>query len=407
MEFAIRRPASVLLATLALACTCCGAPGSAAAGETDTADGESILAISANLAGGASAGDEAVAGEEAAAEGSGAGVETVDAAVGTETAAEADGTATYSFGGVQFTVPEGFDVVDLGSMAMASNADGSVLVSVASADDGAAVPASADAWGAYFATAPQAAAGESDGTLLDEGLCTLADGTQAYVYRISYNTDDNSPALIVQCYVPVDGGAFTLVQVTCNSSNEAGETADAVLESIVLATDAAIQLGSADDTDAQPASDGEGAAVIMAGETVEAGGVAFVMPVNCVDDDTVSADESTWYSEDRTLMLGIMPSLIDGYSAVGDDLLDLIAEGIAQDLGGSIESTSVSEHDGTTVNIYVFTFASEGREFVGALGMAVLSDDTVTGVIALTSLAAAADNAAAVASVFESIRITG
>lgn len=391
MESPTRRPVFALIAAFAIAASCAAAPG--LAGADGVADGAAADAFSA-------ADSVAAADNPATAEPSPAVPDATAVNLTPESDAADDGATAYALGGVQFSIPDGFEVVDLGSMALASNADGSVVVSVTPSGDEASVPASPDEWGAYFASFAQAAVSETAGTQLDEGLSTLADGTEAYVFRIGYGLEDGGQMTVAQCYVPLDDGTFTLVQVACTSDEEAGAAAEGVLASVELATDAATQLGTASDQ----AGSTEGAAT---GKAVEAGGITFDLPAGLVADESSTDGDPTWYSEDGTLMLGVMPALIDGYSTVGKAALDLIADGIAQSLGGTIDSSSVIEHDGTAVNVYVFTFSSEGQEFVGALGMVALDDDTVTGVLALTPMLTAAVNDAAVASVFDSIRVAG
>lgn len=356
MEFTKRHSVCAFLMSLAFAGTCLAAPAAASAANASTNAGSPSPS-------------------------------TTD--VAEHDAAQAE--AIYALGGVQFCVPSDYEVVDLGSMAIASNASASVVVTVIPATVQDTIP-DQDQWPDYFAPGSQAVLGSEDATATDLGVIELDDGTPAYACRLDLSQNDVKNAL-EQRYIPLSENEFTLVQVAFyTEDDDARHDGEAVLASIARATDAATKLGAV-------------AAFPSVGE-VEVGGIAFDLPEGFIADPTAPADEPSWYNEDNTLMLGVMPLLIDGLSDIGDEAFDLIAEGIAQGLGGVIEGSSVLDNKEADVRVYVFAFASEGQEFIGTLGMVPLPDDTVTGILALTPMASAESVNAAITSVFGSIRLT-
>ena len=311
--------------------------------------------------------------------------------------ASADQTAgvTCACAGVQITVPEDFDVVELGNMLLASNADGTIVATIVPSGAEDAVPAAPEEWGAYFLPIVESTAEDMGGEYADGGVYTLADGTKSYVYSIAYE-QDGIQAILVQCFIPMADGSFVMVQIACDSSDAAlVELADDISETIVLASD-----------DTVPSSDDASTAASAAGDiqVVQAGGIEFDLPAGYVPDASSTEAEPAWTSADGTVYVSLMPGLLDEYSTVGDEALDLLATMVVSGLGGSAESSTVLSGD-VDVHAYVFTFSMEGEAVAGILGMVVLPDDTVTGVLALTPMENAPENDAEVTALFESIRL--
>lgn len=356
MDIAVRRLVLPLVASVAVAGTCLAAPGLA------LADGEAAFANQQTQ-------------EELAAE-----------------AASVEGTA-YSFGGIQFTVPDDFETIALGSTALASNADGSIMLSVSIADMGEPVPDDSAEWGAYFQPFAEETAENSSAELGDLGLYQLVDGTVGYVYAIM-GDQGGIPVILTQVYVPFEDGTFALVQVACEmSDDDLLNLADDISATIMLATDEAQPLDQeevAEPTDVQQ---------------VEAAGIAFDLPAGYTADPDSTEEEPLWASPDQTVMVSVIPELATGYSTMGDSMLALAEYAIVEGLDGTVESQTVLSNDGTDVDVYVFSYEQEGMDLMGILGMVVLPDDSVTGMIAMTPLAFAADNDAEVTAIFESIRI--
>lgn len=321
--------------------------------------------------------------------------ETEDVAV---SSTPVDGTASqesavYSFGGVQVAVPDGFHIVDLGFAMLAGSADGSVVVSIAPSDADASVPEDSSQWETYFSAGTASVGMEVpsfEGEVLD-----LSDGTQAYA--VSLAAEQGGSQISISCiFVPLDDGTYTLVQVAWDAQDgDADAMARSIAASVVRATGDARSLDPSAQGISTPADS----------QTVESGGIAFTLPSDYAADEGSSTDDPTWHSADNTVMVGILPNLIAGYTGLGKNVFDMIAVGIAKDLGGTVGGNATLSNDGTDVDAYVFTFSSEGVGFVGVLGMVVLPDDTVTGVLALSPMDGAAGNDRDVAALFDSIRL--
>lgn len=370
MEATQRRFPLALLASVALAGTCLAAPGLALAGTAAEPDGRAAEAVG-------SLSDSADEGRDAS-----------------------DGATVYALGGVQVAIPDNFELVDLGYTALASNEDGSVVVSITPSDADAAVPEDDSQWASYFSTFSDASAHETSASSSVGEICDLADGTRAYAVSLVAEQKGGQAALS-QCYVPLEDGTFTLVQIACDASNEeAAATAEAIGSSIARATDDALVLGRSDQGGDVPA-DQASAGV----QPTQAGGLAFDLPAGYVADESSTEDEPAWHSADNTVMVGVLPGLISGYSSMDGDVFGMVATGIAENLGGTVESTVTFSNDGTDVDVYVFTFSSDGMEFVGALGMVALPDDTVTGMLALSPMSNVAGSDGDVTALFESIRL--
>lgn len=370
MEATQRRFPLALLASVALAGTCLAAPGLALAGTAAEPDGQAAEAVGSL--------------SDPADEGRGA----------------SDGATVYALGGVQVAIPDDFELVDLGYTALASNEDGSVVVSITPSDADATVPEDDGQWASYFSTFSNASAHETSASFSGGEICELADGTRAYAVSLVAEQKGGQAALS-QCYVPLEDGTFTLVQIACDASNEeAAATAEAIGSSIARATDDALVLGRSDQGGDVPA-DQASAGV----QPTQAGGLAFDLPAGYVADESSTEDEPAWHSADNTVMVGVLPGLISGYSSMDGDVFGMVATGIAENLGGTVESTVTFSNDGTDVDVYVFTFSSDGMEFVGALGMVALPDDTVTGMLALSPMSNVAGSDSDVTALFESIRL--
>lgn len=337
-----------------------------------------------------------------------------EAAVGAEASeAAAVGATVYAFAGVEAAIPDNLDVANLGSMALASNGDASLVVSLIGPSSTSDAPVDEDGWQAYFTPFAQASLDEiaSSGqpaSLSDGGVVSLRDGALAYLLEVSFTASDGTPMRAAQYYVPLGDGTFTMAQVASDASDEsASKQARAVAASVQLQTEDAVELSG-------PSGQAEGS---LLSQTVEEGGVSFGLPDGFVAsgrhdgqasggvaDAGVSASGSgtpSWHSPDGTLVIGVLPRLIENLSAIGSDSFDVIAEGVAQSLSGKLEARASLE-SGTAV--YVFTFSSDGEEFIGTLALVPLDDDSVTGLLALTPLSSAAENDAAVAAVFRSVR---
>lgn len=367
MEATQRRFPLALLASVALAGTCLAAPGLALAGTAAEPDGQAAEAVG-------SLSDSADEGRDAS-----------------------DGATVYALGGVQVAIPDNFELVDLGYTALASNEDGSVVVSITPSDADAAVPEDDGQWASYFSTFSDASAHETSASFSGGEICELADGTRAYAVSLVAEQKGGQAALS-QCYVPLEDGTFTLVQIACDASNEeAAATAEAIGSSIARATDDALVLGRSDQGGDVPA-DQASAGV----QPTQAGGLAFDLPAGYVADESSTETEPSWLSADGNVMIGVTPNLLDEYSTVGEEGLDLLALIVAEGLGGELAGSTVLPNG---VYAYTLTFSVEGQEGIAILGMVPLADDTVTSILAMTPLENAANSDAEVTAVFESVRV--
>ncbi len=286
-------------------------------------------------------------------------------------------------------------------MLIATNADASIVISVSPSGSDDTVPADPAEWGAFFEPFAESSATEMGGTYEDGGIYTLADGTQAQVFAIGAAETDGTPIVLAQCYVPLADGTFTLVQVGCYADDEATvELADSISETIVLASDEAeAEAGQAADTADDAVGDDAAAADV---QTVQAGGIELDLPAGYVADESSTETEPSWLSADGNVMIGVTPNLLDEYSTVGEEGLDLLALIVAEGLGGELAGSTVLPNG---VYAYTLTFSVEGQEGIAILGMVPLADDTVTSILAMTPLENAANSDAEVTAVFESVRV--
>lgn len=201
--------------------------------------------------------------------------------------------------------------------------------------------------------------------------------------------------------MPLADGTFTLVQVGCYADDEATvELADSISETIVLASDEAeAEAGQAADTADDAVGDDAVAADV---QTVQAGGIELDLPAGYVADESSTETEPSWLSADGNVMIGVTPNLLDEYSTVGEEGLDLLALIVAEGLGGELAGSTVLPNG---VYAYTLTFSVEGQEGIAILGMVPLADDTVTSILAMTPLENAANSDAEVTAVFESVRV--
>lgn len=306
-------------------------------------------------------------------------------------------SAVYSFGGAQVAVPGDFHIVDLGFAMLAGDADGSVVVSIAPSDADVPVPEDPSQWKAYFSAGAGTANVAMEVPSSEGKVIELADGAQAYA--VSFAAEQGGSQIsLSRIFIPLDDGTYTLVQVAWDAqSGDADTRAQSIAASVARATEGAQPL------DRLPQS----ASASADGQTTEAGGITFTLPADYTADEGSPTDDPTWHSADNTVMVGVLPNLIAGYSSLDKGVFDMIATGIANDLGGTVGGSTALSNDGTGVDAYVFTFSSEGVGFVGVLGMVVLPDDTVTGVLALSPMDGAAGNDRDVAALFGSIRLAG
>ena len=397
MEANARRFAPAFLMSVALAGTCLAAPGIALADAAAGAEEQPAVELEQQASAGLEAEGSDVAAEEGASSETPAFADESEAQ-GAQAAAE----GTYACGGVQITVPEDFEVADLEYMLIATNADASIVISVSPSGSDDTVPADPAEWGAFFEPFAESSATEMNGTYEDGGIYTLADGTQAQVFAIGAAETDGTPIVLAQCYVPLADGTFTLVQVGCYADDEATvELADSISETIVLASDEA-EAGQADDV-AETADDAAGDDAAAADvQTVQAGGIELDLPAGYVADESSTETEPSWLSADGNVMIGVTPNLLDEYSTVGEEGLDLLALIVAEGLGGELAGSTVLPNG---VYAYTLTFSVEGQEGIAILGMVPLADDTVTSILAMTPLENAANSDAEVTAVFESVRV--
>lgn len=397
MEANARRFAPAFLMSVALAGTCLAAPGIALADAAAGAEEQPAVELEQQVGAGLEAEGSDVAVEEGASSETPA---SADEAEAQGAPAAADGT--YACGGVQITVPEDFEVADLEYMLIATNADASIVISVSPSGSDDTVPADPAEWGAFFEPFAESSATEMGGTYEDGGIYTLADGTQAQVFAIGAAETDGTPIVLAQCYVPLADGTFTLVQVGCYADDEATvELADGISETIVLASDKA-EAGQDDDA-AETADDAAGDDAAAADvQTVQAGGIELDLPAGYVADESSTETEPSWLSADGNVMIGVTPNLLDEYSTVGEEGLDLLALIVAEGLGGELAGSTVLPNG---VYAYTLTFSVEGQEGIAILGMVPLADDTVTSILAMTPLENAANSDAEVTAVFESVRV--
>ena len=394
MEANARRFAPAFLMSVALAGTCLAAPGIALADAAAGAEEQPAVELEQQAGAGLEAEGSNAAAEEGASSETPASADEAEAQ-----GAQAAADGTYACGGVQITVPEDFEVADLEYMLIATNADASIVISVSPSGSDDTVPADPAEWGAFFEPFAESSATEMGGTYEDGGIYTLADGTQAQVFAIGAAETDGTPIVLAQCYVPLADGTFTLVQVGCYADDEATvELADSISETIVLASDEA-EAGQAADTADVAAADDAAAADV---QTVQAGGIELDLPAGYVADESSTETEPSWLSADGNVMIGVTPNLLDEYSTVGEEGLDLLALIVAEGLGGELAGSTVLPNG---VYAYTLTFSVEGQEGIAILGMVPLADDTVTSILAMTPLENAANSDAEVTAVFESVRV--
>ena len=394
MEANARRFAPAFLMSVALAGTCLAAPGIALADAAAGAEEQPAVELEQQAGAGLEAEGSNAAAEEGASSETPASADEAEAQ-----GAQAAADGTYACGGVQITVPEDFEVADLEYMLIATNADASIVISVSPSGSDDTVPADPAEWGAFFEPFAESSATEMGGTYEDGGIYTLADGTQAQVFAIGAAETDGTPIVLAQCYVPLADGTFTLVQVGCYADDEATvELADSISETIVLASDEA-EAGQAADTADDAVGDDAAAADV---QTVQAGGIELDLPAGYVADESSTETEPSWLSADGNVMIGVTPNLLDEYSTVGEERLDLLALIVAEGLGGELAGSTVLPNG---VYAYTLTFSVEGQEGIAILGMVPLADDTVTSILAMTPLENAANSDAEVTAVFESVRV--
>lgn len=324
---------------------------------------------------------------------SAAGADATPSAPAAADAAPETSEATYALGGLQFTVPAGFRVVALGDLALAANADGTLVVSAASvpavadADDASLLAADPEA---FFWAVAQDAAGQLDAEPVALGAYELADGTVSYFYG-TVSTVDGDEVLTTSCFVPLNDG-FTLVQITVDTSDEdLVEQADQISASIVLTTDDAAPL------DRQPD--------VELAQQVEVGGVTLGLPADFATNDATESATPSWSNADGTVAFTVLPSLVNDVAAIGEESLGSIAEGVVQQLGGQTLGTAFLDNDGTGVRVCLFSFEDSGSGYMGILGATVVADGSATGFLAVAPASCPEKTADAVATVFASIRM--
>lgn len=351
------RPAFALLVSLSVAGTCLAAPALALADDAASRTGAfGLLAASADAARAEEAADPAAAPAEA---------EPAVPAEADETAvaadeATADEGATV-FGGVQIAIPEDYIVTQAGGMLLAGSEDGTVINLISAGTVGADAMEGIDDLEAFFGPMAEEAAAGAAGTLSDQGVVTLADGTEVYACTIDV-VSDGAQVVMHQFYVPLANGGLTLAQFAYEA--EADEAAvdrlADIANTLVLA----------------PASDGSLV-------DFEGAGIALkVADVLVLDGATVDT-EPTWYSADGTMMFGLIPQLMDSASALTDADYDMLYTEIASSLGGEPWETTTVAADGVDVKLGGFSFEEDGDLYVGILGLVVAADDTLTGIMAM------------------------
>lgn len=348
------RPAFALLVSLSVAGTCLAAPALAddAAPRTGAFG---LLAASADAARAEEATEPAVAPAEAEPEASAEADET--AAVADEATAE----GVTVFGGVQIAIPEDYIVTQAGGMLLAGSEDGTVINLISAGTMGADAMEGVDDLEAFFGPMAEEAATGAAGTLSDQGVVMLADGTEVYACTIDVESD-GAQVVMHQFYVPLANGGLTLAQFAYEA-----EADEAVVDRLA---DIANTLALA------PASDGSLV-------DFEGAGIALKVADVLVLDGTTVDTEPTWYSADGTMMFGLIPQLMDNASALTDADYDMLYTEIANSLGGEPWETTTVAADGTDVKLGGFSFEDGGDLYVGILGLVVAADDTLTGVMAM------------------------
>lgn len=405
MDMSKSRPVFAFLASVALAGTCLAAPGLALAND-EIEDAEQGLAEAiADLEELTASMEDGVFEEDAEASVADPDAAVADAEAEDVAADEADDASeaqaieggTYTCGGVQITLPEGFEGTDLGVMFLASNEDASIVVSIVPSDASAGAPSDPAEWDAFFMPFAEETVAGSDDVYGEGEVYTLADGTQAYVIPISSQEADGTPIIMVQCYIPFADGSITQVQIACYADDEEiVALADEISESIVLATDGADAEAAGDG--AAEAADGQAAEDL---QTVQAAGIEFDLPAGYIPEENSTEEEPAWTNAEDTVYVSVSPAILEEYSTLEEGSLDLLALIVVEGLGGELAG-SVEMPNGVVA--YTFTFPVEGQTVVGVLGMIPLADDTVTSMLALAPLEYAADLDAEVTAVFESVR---
>lgn len=349
------RPAFALLVSLSVAGTCLAAPALAddAAPRTGAFG---LLAASADAARAEEATEPAAASAEAEPEASAEADET--AAVSDEATVDEGVTV---FGGVQIAIPEDYIVTQAGGMLLAGSEDGTVINLISAGTMGADAMEGVDDLEAFFGPMAEEAAAGAAGTLSDQGVVTLADGTEVYACTIDVESD-GAQVVMHQFYVPLANGGLTLAQFAYEA-----EADEAVVDRLA---DIANTLALA------PASDGSLV-------DFEGAGIALKVADVLVLDGTTVDTEPTWYSADGTMMFGLIPQLMDNASALTDTDYDMLYTEIANSLGGEPWETTTVAADGTDVKLGGFSFEDGGDLYVGILGLVVAADDTLTGVMAM------------------------
>lgn len=365
------KPAFALLVSLSVAGTCLAAPA-LAAGADGKASGSAlgILAASADAAREAEetpATESAPAVESAPVQESAPAAETEDAQEGAPVVEIAESDGITVFGGLQLRIPEDYMVTKAAGILLATNEDGSVVINLITPDGsmGAGMLNEVEDVAEFFGAMADEAAADTEATITDKAVITLADGTEAYAYTLEMESD-GSQIVMHQFYMPMPNGSFALAQF----AYEAG--ADEATVDLVADIADTLQLAPEGAAGAEAAfNEFEGAGVKLE--------VADALVLDAATVDT----EPTWYSEDGTMMFGLIPQLMEGASLLTDDDYAMLYTEIATSLGGEPWETTTVAANGVDVKLGGFSFEDEGDLYVGILGLVTAADDTLTGIMAL------------------------
>ena len=350
------RPAFALLVSLSVAGTCLAAPAVAFADDQAPSSALGILAASADAARDA---EEAPAVEPAAADAA-----ATDAQEPAEADAAADGVTV--FGGLQLEIPEDFMVTQASSMLLATTEDGSMVINLITPGAmGVGMLDEVEDVAEFFGAMASETATASEGAISDEGMVTLADGTEAYACTIEVDSA-GTQVVMHQFYVPVVNGSFALAQF----AYEGGADEATIDEMSAIAN--TLQLAP------------EGATATSTTMSVfEGAGIQLEVADALLLDESTTDTEPTWYSADGMMMFGLIPDLMTDASLLTEDDYAMLYTQIAASMGGEPWETTTITADGVDVRLGGFSFEDGDDLYVGILGLVPVADDTLTGIMAL------------------------
>lgn len=282
-----------------------------------------------------------------------------------------------NFAGLAFDVPQGFEAEqsDDATMLSMSNASGTTALLVYDLRD-AQLP-EGYGWDDYFAQIAQGSVADyADATVEDLGASEDDDGVdiEGHAFGLAV-TDGDDAYVMVQLFVPMPEGGFSLFQIGYSaneaSEDEVDELTD-ILDSIEFSGDDKVDI---DDLQ------------------TSACGLTFELPDGVSPYD---GDENAWMDADGSILIKAVGGVVEGASKLTDDDYDELfglLEPEGEDDGAKVELIASGVEPGVDVDVHYASYSvqeADGTMYCAVM-LAPAADDTLSVVIAWCSDEGAAD----------------